>query len=133
MPDTLELIKTYYERFNQNDLEGFLALLSENIIHDISQGKREEGRDAFKAFMERMNRCYDERVYELVVMVNQDGTRAAAEMMLDGRYLSTDGNLPTATGQSYTIVVGAFFEVKEGKISRISNHYNMQDWLRQVS
>ena len=128
-----ELIKTYYERFNAKDVEGFLALLSDDVKHEISQGNCETGKEAFRAFLKRMNTSYDETIYDLVIMLNKEGNRAAAEMMLDGRYLVTDGNLPEAQGQTYKIAVGAFFELKNGKISRISNHYNMQDWLKQIS
>jgi len=130
--NTEALIREYYKRFNQQDVEGFLALLDENIVHDISQGGRESGKPAFRKFLEHMNRTYREEVRDLSVMVDATGTRAAAEFTLLGTYMATDGDLPPARGQRYTLVVGAFFEVKNGKVTRISNHYNMKDWLRQV-
>ena len=39
---------------------GFLALLAEDVVHDINQGGRENGKKAFAAFLTRMNLCYDE-------------------------------------------------------------------------
>ena len=27
---------------------------------------------------------------------------------------------------------GAFFEVRDGRIQRVSNYYNLEDWLAQV-
>lgn len=129
---TEALIRSYYERFNAGDREGFLALLTDDVAHDISQGGREVGKDAFRTFLAHMDRCYRERVRDLVVMVNADGTRAAAEFGLDGEYIATDSDLPPANGQRYTLRVGAFFEVKGGRVARISNHYNMKEWLRQV-
>lgn len=130
---TEALIRAYYERFNAGDVEGFLALLTEDVIHDISQGAREVGKAAFRKFLRHMNDSYREEVRDLVVMVDPGGTRAAAEFDLQGTYIATDGNLPPARGQGYTLTVGAFFTVRDGKIARISNHYNMNDWLRQVS
>ncbi|RIH86564.1 ketosteroid isomerase-related protein [Calidithermus roseus] len=127
------LLRVYYDRFNARDVEGFLQLLSDDVVHEISQGATERGKKAFRAFLEHMNRCYRERVYDLVVMVSTDGRRAAAEFMLEGEYLQTDGNLPPARGQRYTLRVGAFFEIKGGKITRVSNHYNLKDWIAQVS
>ena len=41
-------------------------------------------------------------------------------------------SLPPAKGQTYRLTAGAFFEVKNGKVARISNFYNLQDWLKQV-
>src|SRR5258708_8143671 len=66
-------------------------------------------------------------------MTNEDASRAAAELQLDGTYIATDGSLPPANGQGYVLTVGAFFEVRDGRIAHVSNHYNMQDWLRQVA
>lgn len=127
------LLRVYYDRFNARDVEGFLQLLSNGVVHEISQGATEQGKEAFRAFLEHMNRCYHERVYDLVVMVGAEGTRAAAEFMLEGEYLQTDGDLPPAHGQRYTLRVGAFFEIEDGKITRVSNHYNLKDWIAQMS
>jgi steroid delta-isomerase-like uncharacterized protein len=130
---TTELIKTYYDRFNTQDVEGFLALLTDNVIHEVSQGETQVGKEAFRTFLHHMNECYKERAYDLVIMASDDGSRASAEFMLDGTYLKQDGNLPPANGQTYTLLVGAFFEIRDGKVARISNHYNIKDWLRQIS
>jgi len=130
--DTESLIRDYYSAFNAGDGEGFLALLSEDVIHDINQGGREKGKKAFAAFLERMNRSYEEQIVELAVMVNDSGSRAAAEFTVLGKYLKTDEGLPPAKGQTYRLPAGAFFEVKDGKVTRISNFYNLQDWLKQV-
>jgi steroid delta-isomerase-like uncharacterized protein len=130
--DAESLIRRYYERFNSGDTDGFLSLLTDDVIHDLSQGPRETGKAAFKRFLEHMNRCYQERVRDLVVMIDDSGRRAAAEFQLDGKYVATDGDLPPATGQAYVLTVGAFFEIRDGKVARISNTYNFKDWLRQV-
>ncbi len=129
---TEALIRRYYDRFNAGDAAGMLALLTDDVVHDISQGGREIGRAAFAKFLAHMNGAYREHAYEPAVMVNADGSRAAAEFRLDGTYIATDGTLPAAHGQSYVLTVGAFFEVRDGRIARVSNHYNMKDWLRQV-
>ena len=126
------LIEAYYAAFNDGDWAGMLACLTEDVAHDINQGPRETGREAFRAFLARMERCYRESVGELVVMVSADGHRAAAEFVIHGAYLTADEGLPPATGQSYVLPVGAFFELRESRIARVTNHYNLEDWLRQV-
>lgn len=130
---TEKLIRAYYDRFNARDVDGFLALLSDDVAHDLSQGPRETGKDAFRRFLQHMNRCYRETVRDLAVMTDADGTHAAAEFNLDGVYQATDGDLPKAKGQKYVLRVGAFFDIREGKVARIANHYNFKDWLRQVA
>ena len=130
--DTEELIQLYYEAFNAGDRPGMLRLLGQNVIHDINQGASVAGLEAFERFLGHMDRCYAEQVEDLVVMANEAGNRGAAEFHIRGEYLVTDEGLPPAEGQRYHIRVGAFFDVAEDRIQRVTNYYNLQDWIRQV-
>jgi steroid delta-isomerase-like uncharacterized protein len=127
------ILEQYYQRFNAGDYEGMLALLTEDVLHEPSQSKPRPGKTLFREFLQHMERCYKEEVLEPVFMVNADGTRASAEFMLNGQYLVTDSDLPPARGQTYRLRVGTFFDLKDGKIARVSNHYNLEDWTKQVS
>jgi steroid delta-isomerase-like uncharacterized protein len=133
MHATEALIRRYYDCFNNQDIEGLLELLTDDVQHEVSQGGLELGKATFRQFLNHMNNCYEENVRDLVVMLNANSDRAAAEFMLDGTYKQTDGTLPEASGQRYTLRVGSFFELRGGKIARVSNHYNLNDWLHQVS
>lgn len=130
--DTVELIHLYYATFNRGDREALLRLLDPNVCHDINQGASEIGQQAFRTFLARMDRCYAEQVEDLVVMTAADGQRAAAEFFIRGTYLVADEGLPPANGQTYHLRVGAFFELHNGRISRVTNYYNLTDWLAQV-
>lgn len=129
---TIDLIRRYYAAFNAGDMSGFLALLTDDVAHDINQGPREVGKEAFGAFMQKMNRCYREQLVDFTIMANDAGDRAAAEFTVLGEYLSTDEGLPEAQGQRYRLPAGAFFDVRDGKVARISNYYNLPDWIAQV-
>jgi steroid delta-isomerase-like uncharacterized protein len=126
------LIRNYYTVFNSGDRAAFLALLAEGVLHDINQGGTETGKAAFQAFLARMDRCYREQVCDLVVFADEDGTRGAAEFFIEGAYLATDEGLPPASGQRYRLRVGAFFELRDGLVQRVTNYYNLEEWLRQV-
>jgi steroid delta-isomerase-like uncharacterized protein len=130
---SLSLLSRYYATFNSGDREAFIALLAEDVVHDINQGGCEKGREAFRAFLQRMDRCYREQVEDLTVFANEDGTRGAAEFHIRGEYLSDDEGLPPASGQKYRLRVGAFFEIRDGLVSRVTNYYNLQEWLQQVT
>ncbi|MEX1826740.1 ketosteroid isomerase-related protein [Luteibacter sp. CQ10] len=132
MNDTIDLIRRYYAAFNRGDWKGMLDLLDENVHHDVNQGGRETGRDRFAAFLERMNTSYSEELKNVVIMANEAGDRAAAEYVVHGEYKATDDGLPLAQGQSYVLPGGAFFEVRNGRIARVTNYYNLEDWLAQV-
>ncbi|GGD51007.1 ketosteroid isomerase-related protein [Pseudoxanthomonas indica] len=127
-----ELVLTYYAAFNRGDWDGMLALLSDDVAHDLNQGAREMGREAFAAFLARMDGSYREQLRDIVVLASLDGDRAAAEYVVHGQYLRSDEGLPPAQGQTYVLPGGAFFDIRDDRIARVSNYYNLQDWIRQV-
>jgi steroid delta-isomerase-like uncharacterized protein len=128
----LALIERYYAAFNAGNRDAMLACLSEDVAHDINQGSRQNGKAAFRAFLAHMDRCYAERLEGIVIMASDCGTRAAAEFIVHGQYLATDEGLPEAAGQRYVLPAGAFFELADGAISRVTVYYNLADWTAQV-
>jgi steroid delta-isomerase-like uncharacterized protein len=131
--DAIELIERYYAAFNAADMQTFESLLTDDVVHDINQGARETGKTAFHAFMQKMNGAYRERLADISVLASADGARASAEFVVHGEYLRTDEGLPPARGQKYRLPAGAFFDIRDGKIARITNYYNLPDWIAQVS
>ncbi|MGN7955908.1 ketosteroid isomerase-related protein [Agrobacterium radiobacter] len=127
-----ETIRAYYEAFNSQDMDAFLALLHDEVVHDINQGERQTGKAAFASFMDHMNRCYKENLTDMVIMASDDGKRVSAEFIVNGEYLKTDEGLPEASSQKYVLPAGAFFDLKDGKVSRVTNYYNLNDWIAQV-
>ena len=129
----LALVARYYAAFNAGDREAMLACLSDDVVHDLNQGPRERGRAAFRDFMARMDRCYRERLEDVRILASTDGTQAAAEYVVHGEYLAEDDGLPPARGQRYVLPGGAFFDLRDGRIARVTNTYNLGDWVAQVS
>jgi len=129
---TLQLVRAYYAAFNAGDRAAMLALLTEDVAHDLNQGARETGTGAFAAFMQRMDASYRERLEDIVVMASSDGTHAAAEYVVHGAYIADDAGLPAARGQRYVLPGGAFFDIRDGRIARVTNYYNLEDWIAQV-
>jgi len=129
----IALIENYYAAFNKGDMDTFLSLLTDDVVHDINQGKRDMGKDAFTKFMSGMNVSYKEQLVDMVIMASADGKRASAEFVVLGEYLQTDEGLPLAQGQKYNLPAGAFFDIRDNKVARVTNYYNLQDWIAQVS
>lgn len=130
--DTIDLLGKYYAAFAASDAEGMLACLTDDVVHDINQGERQVGKDAFRAFLGHMDSSYGEKLADMVLMASDDGARGSAEFVVHGKYLETDPGLPEAKGQTYVLPAGAFFEVRGGLISRVTVYYNLKDWIRQV-
>jgi steroid delta-isomerase-like uncharacterized protein len=128
----IETILAYYAAFNRGDWTAMLNLLTDDVVHDLNQGGRQVGREAFRTFLARMDAAYAEQLRNIVVMSTPDGTQAGAEYVVHGEYKRQDEGLPPAHGQKYVLPGGAFFVLREGKIARVTNYYNLQEWLRQV-
>ncbi|MFD1696415.1 ketosteroid isomerase-related protein [Roseibium aestuarii] len=129
---TRSLIQSYYAAFNAGDTAAMEALVSDDVAHDVNQGSRRSGKALFAEFNAHMTRCYREELTDMVIMVSEDGTRAAAEFVVNGTYLATDEGLPEAQGQTYRLPAGTFFAIAGGRITRITTYYNLEDWIAQV-
>ncbi|OZB15517.1 MAG: isopropylmalate/homocitrate/citramalate synthase [Rhodobacterales bacterium 34-62-10] len=126
-------IQSYFEAFNAGDTAGMVACLSDDVAHHVNEGKVRVGRAAFADFCAHMSRCYKENLTDMVIFTSPDGTRAAAEYIVNGSYLATDAGLPEARGQTYRLPAGSFFSLQDGKITRVVTYYNLADWVAQVS
>lgn len=128
-----ETIARYYAAFNAGDPAGMLACLTDDIEHRVNEGGIRRGKALFAEFCSHMGVSYRETLRDMEIFVNADGTRGAAEFTVHGTYLKTDPGLPEARGQAYVLPAGAFFDLRDGKIARITTFYNLKDWVAQVS
>lgn len=131
--ETEHLIERYFACFNAGDREGMIACLSPDVRHDVNEGGQRIGHEKFRAFMQHMDRCYRETLTGITVMSNAEGSRGAAEFIVNGTYIATDTGLPEARGQSYVLPGGTFFEVAGGRIVRLTTYYNLKAWIALVS
>ena len=79
--DAIALLTRYYDAFNRGDNQAMLDCLSGDVAHDINQGSRQTGKSAFAEFLGHMDRCYSEQLADIVLMANDEGTRASAEFV----------------------------------------------------
>ena len=126
-------IQTYFNAFNAGDVVGMLDCLDDAVAHHVNEGQVRIGKDAFRCFCQHMNECYRENLTDMVIFSNPDGSRAAAEYVVNGTYLKTDAGLPEARGQNYQLPAGSFFSLSNDKITRVVTYYNLADWTAQVS
>ena len=129
----IETVLAYYDALNRSDTDAVLALLADDVVHELNQGPREVGKTAFAEFLQRMDACYRERLHDIVVLASPDGQRAAAEYMVEGEYVADDIGMPPARGQRFRMPGAAFFALRDGLIRRVSDHYNLQEWFSQVA
>lgn len=128
-----DTVTAYFDAFNDGDTDAMLACLADDVAHHVNEGAIRHGKEKFAAFCAHMSACYRETLTDMVVLVSEDGTRAAAEYTVNGTYLATDSGLPEARGQTYRLPAGSFFSLQDGRITRVVTYYNLADWVRQVS
>ncbi|WP_137699357.1 ketosteroid isomerase-related protein [Marimonas lutisalis] len=128
-----DTIRAYFTAFNAGDTDGMLACLADDVAHHVNEGQIRTGKERFADFCAHMSRCYAEELTDMVIFEAENGTRAAAEYIVNGTYLETDEGLPAARGQAYRLPAGSFFTLKDGQISRVTTYYNLADWVAQVS
>lgn len=129
----LEIVQQYYLYFNHKDWNGMLSMLENEIRHEPNQGEVRIGIQKFTSFLQMMDDSYDEHLTDMVFFTEPTGTRIACEFTVNGIYKKGEEGLPEAHGQSYVLPAAAFLEVKNGKITRISTHYNLDQWINLVS
>ncbi|MDB4977783.1 MAG: isopropylmalate/homocitrate/citramalate synthase [Myxococcaceae bacterium] len=129
---SVQIIEAYYRAFNARDYAAMVDMVADELVHEINQGEREIGKGCFAGFLERMDRCYREQIADLVVFSEPSGTRYAAEFTVIGKYLQAGSGMPKATGQSYELSAGTFFELEDDIIQRVTVYYNAREWLEQV-
>ncbi len=128
-----QVVQQYYEAFNKKDIDAILALCVENVQNDPNQGDPQVGKDKLKAFLETAWAHFDEQVSELVIMANADQSKIATEYLVKGTYYNSKPNLFPATNQYYEIYPTTVFTIKNGKITRMTRHYNTKQWLDIVN
>lgn len=131
--DSKSIVQNYYKSFNSKNYTEMMNLLSENIVHEVNQGKERKGKKLFSDFLNHMDVCYDENLSDIVIYHTQDPTKIAAEFIVNGTYKKTDAGLPEAKNQKYALPAAAFFTVKNEKIEKIVTYYNLPKWIELVS
>lgn len=122
--ETLALIQRFFASLSVRDFAGVMDCFSEDVIHDTPYGRREIGWEEFERYLIHRRRCYRSEYDAMVAMSDEKGRRGAAEFVLRATYTETDEWLgespPKASGQVVTLSAGMFFEVDDGRISRLS-------------
>jgi steroid delta-isomerase-like uncharacterized protein len=80
-----------------------------------------------------MDEAYEETLTDMVFFSEPLGRRVAVEFVVNGIYKQAEEGLPEAHGQSYVLPAGAFLELTDGKISRVTTYYNLPLWIELVS
>ncbi|SEJ18492.1 conserved hypothetical protein, steroid delta-isomerase-related [Dyadobacter koreensis] len=129
----LDIVKQYYNAFNEKNFEGMLALLHPEVRHEPNQGEVRVGIEKFTEFMKMMDDSYEETLTDMVFFTEPTDKRVSVEFVVNGIYKKGDEGFPEAHGQKYVLPAAAFLEITDEKISRVTTYYNLELWIKLVS
>ena len=130
---TENLIQAYLDAANQADNAAILALMDEDVAFDINQSTRQIGKDNLKLLLATKSAHSKEQLADAIIFSSEDGSRGAVEFTWKGSYIATIEGFPKASGQRFSIMAGMFFEIEDGRFTRVTSHRDMNEWLRQIS
>ncbi|MEM0899209.1 MAG: nuclear transport factor 2 family protein [Pseudomonadota bacterium] len=134
MTTTNDVVNTYFAAFDQSDFEKITSILIEDVVFDPALGDRILGASAVRDHFLKMAQYFDETTGDHVIFADDNGSRAAVEFTLRGRYQATFEGFPAASNQSYSVSAGAFFELDtdRAKIARATIYLNQSGLLAQL-
>ena len=110
-----------------------LGLVHDEVRHDVNQGGTRFGKELFSKFLQEMDVCYDEQLTDMVFFTTSSDRRIAVQFTVNGIYKQGDADMPKAYGQSYSLPAGAFLEMQDGLVTKVTTYYNLQLWIQLVS
>jgi len=119
MPNTQTLLARAYSAFNQRDIDGALALMSENVSWPkASEGGRVVGKDEIRSYWTRQWKEFNPHVEPLEVIDREGGI---AEVRVHQKVKSLGGDVlsDSEVWHVYTIANGLIerMDLKEGETS----------------
>jgi steroid delta-isomerase-like uncharacterized protein len=128
-----KLIENFYANFNALELDKMVAVLSEDVKHEMNKGGLEKGKAAFSEMMKKSTKHYNEKVGNVIYMVSDDGKHVATKFEFTGKYISTDDSQIPAKNQPYQGTAINYFEIENGKITYTASWYDENEWKKQIS
>ena len=113
------LIADAYSAFNRRDIDGALALMSENVSWPkASEGRRAVGKEEIHAYWTRQWKEFDPHV-EPVEVIDREGSKTDVKVHQLVKTLSGDVLSDTDVWHVYTVASGLIerMDLKEGETS----------------
>ena len=132
--DVLKAVdEAYYLAYNAEDIEGQIKLMTDNVVYHSNSDKIRTGADAYRKYTAGLFQEIDEKCIDIKYFVDENQGIVTAQSRAEGKYVTSSEGLPKAKGQKYNIPVVEVFEIKDGKITKLSTYYNEDLWKTQIS
>ena len=121
----------YAAAWNSHDTEKMVSFFTDDSVYeDLGIGKIKRGKEELRAFINGFFATFPDHNFE-VKSSFISGDWYCAEWVWSGTHKGDIPGLP-ATGKRFSIRGVSVGELKEGKIKRNSDYYNLMDFLKQI-
>ena len=123
--------KDYYAAWNSHDWEKLSSFLTDDFFYeDVAEGRAAHGKQEMKAYYADMLVWSADMKFEMKSLLTS-GNRAVSEWVMSGTHT---GDIPTlkATGKKHSVRGVAVVELRDGKICRETEYWNMAAFLQQI-
>jgi steroid delta-isomerase-like uncharacterized protein len=130
-----EIVQALYDRYNEKDLDGAVADVAEDAeLVDPGLGQTFSGRDGVRAWLQTFATAFPDSTARPTRML-ADGDNVATEHVGTGTHTgplaSPEGEVPP-TGRPIELRFGEFFELRDGKITRMTVYWDTASLARQL-
>lgn len=116
---------------NSRDIEKFLSFYTDDCVYeDVAVGKVNHGKDELRNFYSDFFRMAPDVKFEEKIAI-RSGDWLATEWVMTGTHSGSTPEIP-ATGKRFSIRGASIMQIRDGKISRESDYWNMASFLQQL-
>ena len=127
------LLKEYYLAWNSHDAEKVSSFFTDDCVHeDVAVGAIFRGKNELKTGISPLFAAFPDFKLELKSIL-RDASRLAHERVISGTQAGALSGLgiPT-TGKSFSIRGASITELRDGKMSRNTDYWNLATMLQQL-
>ena len=129
--DTESVIKDSFAAGNSHDIDKVISFFTNDCVYeDVAIGRVNRGKEELKAFFKEMFVWSPDAKIELKSVFSA-GDWAASEWVMTGTHAGDTPELP-ATGKSFSVRGTSIIQMRNGKLSRQSDYWNLMSFLQQV-
>lgn len=133
MDDAVQIVKDMLEAMNSWDMEKAASFLTDDCVYeDVPSGKVCHGKKEFIDFAMMVRDEFPDRKLELKSAFS-DGHNIASETLWRGTFTHSRNLERPATGKHVSIRYVTITELRDGKICRNSDYYDMLSVSKQLS
>jgi steroid delta-isomerase-like uncharacterized protein len=130
--DPKALVLGWTDALNRGDADAAAAYVTEDCVFtNIGTGQRLVGRDAAREDFVALIAMYSEMRIEKTTFLSTADGHYATEWIMTGVHTGDVPGLP-ATGKPFRISGAGFGEIRDGKLARVTEYWNMAEFLIQV-